>query len=730
MQEQMYTKAEYLQALKAAMQEIDPDASVVEGDVLSCIFSAVAEVLSASSLNQIDPATFFDIDSKNGQELDDFAAFLGMTRLSGTYAHAVLQFYVEQAGQTDLSIPVGCQVGDGAGHIFATTSEAVLKAGQMSVEAPANAVQVGSGYNVEPFTLTTFSTSISSTLYVQNPAAAQGGTNEETDATFRARVKADLFYKQAGTEASFEEAVRVIDDNTRCIAVGSQKWHTQYAPLQQLPDAYGGGLGFVSDISDAKYVYPDSSYLVKNDGESAYQEGVAYQFDLSTDPLVPAFEITATGSLDLSSYSGSALNAIGSQIGLPRYGGTPGTGLIVFSLLSSVNSTVVIPAYTRFSDSSGITYQTLKNAYIQPLQPSSSAVPFSSVAVGGQGDLEPGEGVRVDVATTIPGNLYGTVSSYEQGSPAWTDAEYRVQMEEYLASQSGLGLGDMVYTAFLYNPSCSRCDIPKGITDKVDIFIDGQEGQTVTEAGLISLTQLAAGENQNWIYAEGNYVPQGASIQILATPAVDALSSGQVSVGGGSYQARLAKSLGANRNSVRAMSALVFDSGSLPPAGESYVASLIQNKALLDSQYEAEKTCPLSLDALVHEGLQAQISLSLLISPTPGATAQQLQSDLASRLSSYFASLPFGSFVNAGEILTEALSCPYVRTCRFAEENPIQVAIPYSSDAQIASYGGSFWLPTNAYPALAQVSFTYASSSSSALFPTGSTPNIFIASNQ
>ena len=48
-QQQLYTKAEYLSALNAAMKEIDPDASVVEGDVLSCIFSAVAEVLSASS---------------------------------------------------------------------------------------------------------------------------------------------------------------------------------------------------------------------------------------------------------------------------------------------------------------------------------------------------------------------------------------------------------------------------------------------------------------------------------------------------------------------------------------------------------------------------------------------------------------------------------------------------------------------------------------------------------
>ena len=729
-QNQLFTKAEYLQALKSAMQEIDPDASVVEGDVLSCVFSAVAEVLSASSLNQIDPSVFFDIDSKNGRGLDEFAAFLGMRRLSGTYAQATLQFYCSSVSQTDLQIPVGCQVTDGAGHSFSTTSEAILKAGQMSVEAPAVAADVGTAYNVGPYTLTSFSTSLSSSLFVQNPSAAAGGTNEETDAAFRARVKADLFYKQIGTAASFEEALKLIDDNSRAIAVGSQMWHTQYAPLETLPGNYGGGLGFVSDVRDAKYVYPDSSFLIKNADQADqadYQQGVQYQFDLSSNPLVPGFQITATGSLDLSSYSGSSLNAIGSQIGLPRYGGSAGTGIIAFSLLSSVNTTVLIPAYTRFLDSEGNAYQTVKNAYIQPLQPSSLPVPFTSIEVGGIGSLSPGMSVNLNVGTVAPGNLYGTVSAYKEGTEAWTDGEYINQLEAYLASESGLAQGDMVYTAFLYNPSCSRCDIPNGITDKVDLFIDGQEGRTVTEAGLISLVQLGEGENQNWIYAEGNYVPQGSFIQILGTPAVDSLSSGQVQVGGASYQARLAKSLGGNRGSVRAMSALVFDSGSVPSAGESYVAELIQNKALLDSQYEAEKQAPLSLDVLVHEGLQAQISVSLLIAPLPGSTSSQIQSDLARILSSYFASLPFGRFVNAADILSQCLSCPYVRTCRFSQTNPIQVAIPYSTDAQIANYDGSFWLPTDAYPALAQVTFNFDSSSSSLTLPTGNMPNIFVA---
>ena len=736
-QQQLYTKAEYLSALNAAMKEIDPDASVVEGDVLSCIFSAVAEVLSASSLNQIDPDTFFNLDSKNGQGLDDFAALLGMTRLAGTYAHCDLQFYLPSPASSDLSIPVGCQVEDGNGHVFATTSEAILKTGQSSITTPANATEVGTGSNVQPYVLTSFASAISSSLCVQNPAAAVGGTNAETDAEFRARIKADLFYRQIGTAASFDEAVRKIDDNGRVRTVGAEQWHTQYAPLATLPDNYGGGLGVVSNVLDAKYVYPASSFLIKNEGQSDqtdYQEGVAYQFDLSTDPAVPAFVVTATGSLDLSSYSGQALNALGAKIGLPRYAGTVGTGLIVFSLLSSVNATVIVPAFTRFRDSAGNAYQTLKNAYIQPLSPSSQPVPFSSISVGGAGSLQSGTSVNVDVATSTPGNLYGTVTTYAQGTPAWTDGQYITQLEEFLASQSGLAEGEMVYTAFQYCPSCSRCDIPNGITDKVDIFIDGQLGEGVIETGLISLLELTGENNQNWIYAEGNYVPQGSFIQLLATPAIDALQTGTIQAGGATYQVRLAKTLGGNHNSTRSQSALVFDASGTPEAGSTYIAPLIQNKALIDSQYEASTASPLSLDVLVHEGLQAQISLSLLVQPLPGATSDQIQTSLSSILSSYFSSLPFGGFVNTTEILAEAMTSPYVQTCRFANINPIQVAIPYSADAQITSYTDSFYLPTNAYPVLANLSAAYGSDQNAGTLPspgtgfsTGLMPNIFTA---
>ena len=726
----LYTKADYLQALISAVQAIDPDISVVEGDVVNCLFSAVAEVLSASSLNQIDPSTFFDLSTKTGAALDDFAALLGMTRMAGTYASADLQFYLASASSSAISIPVGCQIEDGAGHVFATTSQAILQPGQMSISVPATAQAVGTASNVEAYTLIDFVSTISSALNVQNPLAATGGTNPETDAHFRERIQSNLFYRQIGTPASFNEALVQIDDNTRVTTIGAQKWHDQYAELSALPSDYGGGIGFISNVRDAQYIYPSSSFLIKNEGtanQTDYQEGVAYQFNLTTDAVRPAFEVTETGSLDLSAYSGSLLDRIGNKIGLPRDTGTVATGLVYFSVLASQNTTVIIPAFTKFVDSAGNTYQTTKNAYIQPLDQSGSAVPFTALSVGNAGTLTEGTSVVVEVANTAPGNLYGTVSAFTQGTPAWTDAQYVTQLEDFLANQAGLSLGDMVYTAFQYNPQCSRCDIPNGIADKVDIFIDGQQGQTVTETGLISLVQTAAAENGNWVMADGNYVPEGSYLQLLATPAADGLSTGTASVSGASYAVQFVRAAGKKQLSTRAQNALLFSSSNLPVAGDTYTVELIQNKALIDSQYQAEKISPLSLDVLVHEGFQAQISLSLAVVPLPGSTKELLVSSISSLLTAYFASLPFGAFVNTTEILSSLLASPYIRTVQFATDDPIQVAIPYSTASTLVTYTDSFWLNSNEYPVLANVSFNYGSDTVSTAFGTGSMPNIFIS---
>lgn len=725
-QNQLYTQSDYLSALQAAIKQINPDISTVSGDVIDCLFRAVSQVLSAASLNQIDPDTFWSLSTKFGSDLDAFGAFLGFERLNGQKANVTLQFYLSTPSNTDFILPVGLQVEDASGHVFATTSQVSLSAGEKSVLAPAVAQKAGTEGNVEAFTLSSFASAVSPSLQVQNPEPATGGTNAETDAQFRLRIKQNLFCRQIGTAASFNQALLEVDDNSRAATIGAQKWHTQYGVLGDIK----GGIGLQSDVSDAQYVYPDSSYLIKNSGtanQTDYSAGIAYDFDL-TNPTVPVFEIAATGALDLSSYSGAALDALGKQIGLARDPGSPATGMCYFSLLTSVNSTTIIPAYTAFT-LSGNQFQTTKNAFIEPLGQTSGAVPFTGLQAidwASQTPPDSGESFNVNAGTLTPGNLYGTISAFSPGAAPWSDEEYRSQLAAFLASQSGLNAGDMVYTAFQYNPACSRCDIPSGVTNKVDIFIDGSLSQAGSETGLISLTQLSSEEGQNWITQDGNNVPAGSYIQLLGTPAIAALESGQVSIGGQSYIVSLAKEGGKNARSLRSRAALVFQTGDLPQSGSSYVISFTQNKALIDSQYEADKITPLGLDVLVHEGREAMVSANLEVLPMTNATKSQIQTDIESLLDTYFSQLPFGAFINFSAILSTVQSSPYVQSCAFSEQNPLSVDYPFSSGSFTATT--SFYLASDSYPTLGTVSFVYGRAGSFGA-QEGQMPNIFIANN-
>ena len=115
------------------------------------------------------------------------------------------------------------------------------------------------------------------------------------------------------------------------------------------------------------------------------------------------------------------------------------------------------------------------------------------------------------------------------------------------------------------------------------------------------------------------------------------------------------------------------------------------------------------------------------MTPLPGSTKELLVSSISSLLTAYFASLPFGAFVNTTEILSSLLSSPYIRTVQFATDDPIQVAIPYSTASTLVTYTDSFWLNSNEYPVLANVTFNYGSDTVSTAFGTGSMPNIFIS---
>lgn len=126
-------------------------------------------------------------DETSGQLIDARAADFGLMRTEGLRAEVTMQFTLVSGLSTVPSIPAGTVVQTRDGLQFVLT-EAVAFSGTVGT-AHAQAARPGRMYNVEANTITMMQRNVAGVTLCTNPAAAYGGTDEETDAAFLARYK-------------------------------------------------------------------------------------------------------------------------------------------------------------------------------------------------------------------------------------------------------------------------------------------------------------------------------------------------------------------------------------------------------------------------------------------------------------------------------------------------------------------------------------------------------------
>lgn len=140
-----------------------------------------------------------------GEELDKHAFLRGLTRNEAVRATGTLRFSVGTATQTDLPIPQGTVCMTAGLVTFETTREAVLPAGNLSVDVPAQAVRPGSGGNTPAGTIRTMAVAPTGVAACTNPAAFTGGRETEEDEDLRARILASYQRLPNGTNAAYYE---------------------------------------------------------------------------------------------------------------------------------------------------------------------------------------------------------------------------------------------------------------------------------------------------------------------------------------------------------------------------------------------------------------------------------------------------------------------------------------------------------------------------------------------
>lgn len=757
------TAQDFLAQLKKNLNSIAPDMGTEDGMPVTFILQAVATTLASAEMNVSSASNFFDLAVKTGADLNGFGEFFGIPRWNATPANVILNFYASAPVKSSLIIPPGTIVSDGI-HQFQTTQNGVFPQGATQINVPAQSVKVGADENVQPYTLTNFVDNINnSSIYVQNEQAATGGTNAETDAHYRERIKSELFYRIYGTADSYEHLATTIDDTTRANAVGALETFTEYDELTSLTSANGGGIGFISTIADAQYIYPQSSFLIKNPSganQKTFVQGVQYTFNTSiydAPPAVkPVFQIADT-SLDaaLQNISGEQLDEFGQQMGLPRQLGTPTVGRLTVQIMAPSLENTTIPKGSQFlyiEPSSGdvYTFITTANAIVPPEQQFTGQVPFASAVTGN---------------FVMPANtsLYGvnngwtaTVNSSTAGTAEWTDDEYRSQLEDLYAADEGLQTGDLLYAQFDYIPSCSR-NSQDGPWNCLDVFIDGTDAQTVTETGILNLGQITSGNQQAFITEEGNYPAVNSYYQVLGSGNIEQLG-GSFYVDGVPYtNVQLIKDYTLREGSVHAVNAILFnDASNLPENGETYQVQLLTNQAVYDTQSKIETIRTMGHDILVHAGIKTSLDINLVVVPLMGTPMQTLIDSLTTLLSEYLQTLPFGADISFSKIKSQIDSSPYVTTCRFAnskdigtpdiEGGTLSAGITVSSmwgNKLGGTYISDFKLNANQYPVLGTLSIAVEGDNTyrQIYTPTGTNspaigmgeqddPQIYIAQNQ
>lgn len=158
-----------------------------------------------------------------GEELDKHARLRGIARRQADKATGTVRFYVDQAQETAIDIPVETVCMTAGGVRFVTTRDAVVPAGALYGEAPVEAAEPGAAGNVGAGTIVYMALPPVRIVACSNPEPLTNGLDQEGDEALRERVLAtyqrlanganNAFYQQAAMSFPEVAAVTVLPKN-------------------------------------------------------------------------------------------------------------------------------------------------------------------------------------------------------------------------------------------------------------------------------------------------------------------------------------------------------------------------------------------------------------------------------------------------------------------------------------------------------------------------------------
>lgn len=144
-----------------------------------------------------------------GIYLDYHGAMRGLKRMPAVKAAGKLRFNVEMAPAVDQIIPAGTVCMTAEETRFQTTESVALEKGSLFAEAPAEALEGGTGGNVAPGAVSILTACPVAVTGCTNPTAFSGGRDQETDEEFRTRILESYQRLPNGANAAWYEQTAI-----------------------------------------------------------------------------------------------------------------------------------------------------------------------------------------------------------------------------------------------------------------------------------------------------------------------------------------------------------------------------------------------------------------------------------------------------------------------------------------------------------------------------------------
>jgi uncharacterized phage protein gp47/JayE len=659
-----------------------PDLDTSIGTPTRKILDAVAEVIAEAYVDQFFLGYNYDITSLSGSALDDFVNLFGMTRLTARRATGVVTFAAPAAATQATSVPAGTAIStnDSPPVTFVTLITGVMPIGAISIDVPVIAQIGGSAGNVPPNAIAGFSTPLSGFSTVANTAATSGGSDAESDDALRTRFENTVFRNMAGTEQMFLGVAQENPQTSLANVIGAAKTH-----LEQIQITGGTGQ---STVQAAKYIYPFNYVFGPSIADQdILNPGIHYTFNAA-----PGFTIANPGAPTVATRTTGGTIASGvHRFYKIAWGNTIGTTVASAEAAAAVTTTAASSVLVTLATPP----PQVKWIYIYGSSATGTEALLAVVPAGTPSwiDTTGAAGTSAPPVTNTTGYYSATVTSIDAVN--CPDGIYDLQ--------------------FQYVPIASRNDPVNGITNKIDIYVEGVDAQSATDTviwpapGSAISFNSTIGDPLNFInYAHpdltlptpGNYflaltftpvvqLPTTITISALGGTPVAGSSSTVGSIiysadaGTGTDVGAITYYLGIDYFLVNNITAVggsphsnsgiewrsVANGGNpIPQVNMQLPVTYTYNAVPREIETAIQRWRLVTTDVWVHQGNQMLLNTTFVVVLAGGYTSDSVLGDVQTALQAIFSSVGFDGILSASELLTAVGQVAGIQAVRFATQ--------------------------------------------------------------